>query len=244
MCILLSSEHYAIIAYYRRVLDLITDAKKTRHLHHVCDNSTSETRISRLWYVHMKLAARYMLPALSESASNISHERVIKSFEISLVISLCRTLLEDHLARQITFLTLFYYQCFVYNDVLVFWSDVNFQVVEKVAALFISILDSFCRWVDLFGQFCHPSVVTLHQLELQKWLWRWLCIFQEFTLILFWFAVPPWCRQWYDLFLGRSFFIQLLSSQFQPWVFMRFNVLTPEPLCSIRYCARSTPVSL
>jgi hypothetical protein len=38
-------------------------------------------------------------------------------------------------------------------------SDVNFQVVEKVAACLVSIADSFGSSVDLLDQICHQGVI-------------------------------------------------------------------------------------
>ena len=40
-----------------------------------------------------------------------------------------------------------------------FLSDVNFQIVEKVAACLISIVDSFSTSVDLVDQLCHQGVI-------------------------------------------------------------------------------------
>jgi len=40
-----------------------------------------------------------------------------------------------------------------------FLSDVNFQIVEKVAACLISIVDSFSAPVDLVDQLCHQGVI-------------------------------------------------------------------------------------
>jgi hypothetical protein len=38
-------------------------------------------------------------------------------------------------------------------------SDVNFQVVEKVATCLVSIVDSFGSSVDLLDQICHQGVI-------------------------------------------------------------------------------------